>query len=119
VSSFQEDRLERIKSELQSTYTQLKQIESSNTLAKKKFELWKARCRLELVILLIKIYYGVDYEDRRARYTMDGEPQKVFGKVLESITDALHSLLTTNTYEVLEKVRKARDLLSLLESKKL
>jgi hypothetical protein len=117
VSSFQEDRLERIKSELQSTYTQLKQIESSNTLSKK--ELWKARCRLELVILLIKIYYGVDYEDRRVRYTMDGEPQKVFGKVLESITDALHSLLTTNTYEVLEKVRKARDLLSLLESKKL
>lgn len=117
MSSFQEDRLERIKSELQSTYTQLKQIESSNTLSKK--ELWKARCRLELVILLIKIYYGVDYEDRRVRYTMDGEPQKVFGKVLESITDALHSLLTTNTYEVLEKVRKARDLLSLLESKKL
>ncbi len=119
MRSYQENRLERIKSELQSTYTQLKQMDSSNTLAGKRFELWKARCRLELVILLIKISYGVDYEDRRARYTMEGEPQKVFGKVLELIADALNSLPATNVYEVLEKVREARDLLSLLESKKL
>lgn len=50
---------------------------------------------------------------------MEGEPQKAFGKVLELIADALNSLPATNVYEVLEKVRKATDLLSLLESKKL
>jgi len=119
LGSHQENRLERVKSELQSAYAQLKQIDSSNMLARQRSELWRARCRLELIILLIKTSCGVDYEGRRARYTMEGEPQKVFGKALELIADALNSLPATNVYEVLEKVRKARDLLSLLESKKL
>jgi len=66
---------------------------------------------------LIKISSGIDYEDRRARYTAEGRPQNIIAKVQEFVADALNSTGTTNVYEVLEKVRRARDLLWMLESK--
>ena len=114
-----DERLKRVRSELQAAYTQLEQIRPLNTFAEKKLDLWRARCRLEFAILLIKISSNIDSEDRRVRYTMDGEPQKILAKVLDFIADTLNSPITTNIYVVLEKVRKARDLLWLLESKKL
>jgi hypothetical protein len=119
VGGSQEERLKRVRSELQLAYTQLKQIGALNSLAEKRLELWRARCRLELAILLIKASGGTDCEDRRKRYIMEGEPQKVLANVLALVADALNSPPTTEVYEVLVKVRRARDLLLLLESKKL
>jgi len=119
VRVHQEERLKRIRSELQAAYTLLEHIETSNNLARNKLDLWRAKCKLELAILMIKILSGIDEEERRARYSVEGEPQKVLAKALELIANASNSILTTNPHDVLEKVRRARDLLWLLESKNL
>jgi hypothetical protein len=117
MNGYRNERLKRIRSELQSAYTLLEQIESSGTLAEKKLDLWRARCRLELAILLIKISSGIDYEDRRVRYTAEGGLRNTLAKAREFVADALNSTQSTDAFEVLEKVRKARDLLWMLEAK--
>jgi hypothetical protein len=118
VSSNQDARLKRVRSELQSAYNILQQIESSGNLKKgSKLDLWRAKCMLELAILLIKLTSGIDREERRARYTIDGEPEKIIGEVKEFISDVLKNDSTKSILEALEKVRKARDLLHLLEEK--
>lgn len=120
MSSCEDERLKRVRFELQSAYTLLERVESPNTLTDEKLlDLWRARARLELAILLIKLSSGIDYENRRARCTAEGgsNPKKILAKTRELIADALNSPLTNNDYELLEKVRLARDLLWLVESK--
>lgn len=118
VSNHQDARVKRIRSELQSAYNILQQIElSSNLLKESKLDLWKAKCRLELAILLIKLAANVDYEERRARYTIDGEPLKIIGKAKEFISDVLMMDSNKDILGSIEKVRRARDLLHLLEEK--
>lgn len=107
-------RLTRARSELQSAYTILKQIKPSSRFSGRfGLEVWRARSRLELAILLMKLSAGVDYEDRRPSYTLKAEPQVILENAKKLVVEALNDL--RNISVALENVRKARDLLLLLE----
>ncbi len=114
MDNSREERLTRARIELQSAYTTLEQIESSKSLEKYKVEVWRARSRVELAILLIKLAANVEYEDRRPPLVLRAEPQVILDKAKKMLFKALNESQSIST--TLERVRRVRDLLLLLES---
>ncbi|MEM2883266.1 MAG: hypothetical protein QXJ86_03770 [Nitrososphaerales archaeon] len=115
MDNARERRLTNAKIEIQSAYTILEQIQtSSKSFDEYKLDLWKARSRLELAILLIKLAANIDHEDRRRLFILRDEPHTLLNKAKEMLCEALKNFQNINT--TLEKVRRVRDLLLLLET---
>ncbi|MFN3621625.1 MAG: hypothetical protein ACK4TI_01920 [Nitrososphaerales archaeon] len=115
MNNTREGRLAYAKIELQSAYATLEQIKpSSKSFKEYKLELWRARSRIELAILLIKLAANVEHEEMRPPFILKAEPQAILDKAKEMLFDSLNDFQDINT--MLERVRRVRDLLLLLES---
>ncbi len=106
------ERVDRAIAEAKAAFALIKcVITSGGSLKEHRLDIWGARSRLEMAILLTKLAAGLESEERRATHRVDGDSHMLLSEAQRLTSEAINALSANDLREALEKLRRARDLL--------